>query len=142
MERRRGPVLVAVAVAVVVLWPAVGPTESDSFPLSTYPMFARDRGDNARVDTVVARRPSGERERLSPELIAGTDEPIQAAATVSRAISAGESPALCAAVGARLEPDDREALVEVVTERHDLDRPDPEAPLSVVVHATCAVPAP
>jgi hypothetical protein len=108
--------------------------------MSTYPMFARDRGDTAWVDTVVARGPSGERRRLSPHLIAGTDEPIQAAATVTRALASGSAPALCDAVSARLGPGGDDTAVEVVSEHHDLDQPDAGSPLSVVVHDTCAVP--
>jgi hypothetical protein len=134
--------LVTLAVGAVVLAPAVWPHASDGFPLSTYPMFTYERGRVVAIDTVVLV--AGDRtERLSPELIAGTDEPVLASATVSRAIVGGPAALdrLCHEVVDRLE-DGRGGEVEVVTETYDtielLRRGAP--PVQTVVHGRCPGP--
>ena len=72
----------------------------DSFPLSTYPMFAGDRDRVAPVAAVVAVE-GDEVSRLSSELIGGTDEPMLAAETVVHTIRDGHASALCAEVADR-----------------------------------------
>lgn len=131
--------LVTLAVGAVVLAPAVWPHASDGFPLSTYPMFTYERGRVVAIDTVVLV--DGRRtERLSPDLIAGTDEPVLASATVSRAIVGGPSAIdlLCHEVAARLGPD-RSGEVRVVTETYDtvelLRHGAP--PQQTIVHGRC-----
>jgi hypothetical protein len=128
-----------------VVFPAVRPGERDSYPLSTYPMFSHDLGSVSDLDTVVGLEADGTQVRLSPTLIAGGHEVIHAAATVSAAIGAGDTQALCTEVAARVAKDSgRDSLVgvEVVTERLDViawwhgDR----RPLSRTVHASCPVP--
>jgi hypothetical protein len=131
--------LVTLAVGAVVVAPAVWPHASDGFPLSTYPMFTSERGRVVAIDTVVLV--DGERtERLSPELIAGTDEPVLASATVTRAIVGGLSSLdlLCHEVADRLD-DDRHGEVQVVTETYDtieLLRHD-APPQQTIVHGRC-----
>jgi hypothetical protein len=130
-ERRRALVVSAV-VAVAVAVPGVrllaaGPDAPDGFPLSTYPMFTRDPGQVVELPTVVAVGPGGEVERLSPETIAATDQVIQAAEAVGRAVRDGPAAAsaLCREVAARLDDDStgdgagRLRTVAVVVERHD-----------------------
>jgi hypothetical protein len=86
----------------LVASPGFGDPEQDSYPLSTYPMFARARGKPwlsiaEGVDT------SGRAVRLSPATVAN-DEVMQAAATVRHAVQAGP-PALlelCSAIAARV----------------------------------------
>lgn len=120
-ERWWASAVVAVVVLLVAL-PGVrtlveGRDAADGFPLSTYPMFSRERAREVRIPTVVAVREDGEVERLSPRVIAQTDQVIQAATTVSRAVS---SPArareLCADVAGRVSAP---ATVAVVVEEHD-----------------------
>jgi hypothetical protein len=115
----------------------------DSFPLSTFPMFASKRTSSETVDTAVAV--ADQRVwRLDPQRIGGTDEVIQAAATVSDAIAAGHADRLCAEIARRVSTaGPREATaVEVVTEQYDSigwfagDR----TPLARVVHAHCPIP--
>lgn len=119
MDRR----VAALAVGTVaVAWPAVssvlGLGSSDGFPLSTYPMFARDPGRVVELPTVVAVDAHDRVERLSPETIADTDQVIQALVTVRRAVAGGPdaAEALCLDVADRVDAGVR---VEVVVERWD-----------------------
>lgn len=140
--RRAVPLVVAVLAVLAVLAPMFRSPAVDSFPLSTYPMFARDRGDEAWLDTVVGRDDGGAIVRLSPELISGSDEPVLAAASVSRALTAGTAETLCHRVAARVADSGRDEVqvVEVVSERHDLDRYEPDRPRERRSHLRCAVP--
>jgi hypothetical protein len=106
------------AVAVPGVRMLASPDAPDGFPLSTYPMFARDPGRVVELATVVAISPEGDVERLSPETIAGTDQVIQAGVTVRQAIDRGPTAAaaLCREVALRVE---EPASVAVVVEEHD-----------------------
>ena len=132
------------AVGVLVLAPAFGDPSSDSYPLSSYPMFSTDRPVRADLATVVGVTAAGEVVRLSPELIAGADEPILAAATVSGSIRIGQSDRLCAEVADRVRAaglDVAEAVVRtehVDVVAHVADSADP---LAVTLHARCPVTA-
>ena len=135
-------VLVGVAATVAVLVPGVrmlieGPDTPDGFPLSTYPMFARDRGRIVEVPTVVAVR-DGEVERLTPSTIAGTDQVIEASVVVGDAVRAGPAAAaaLCEEVLERVGDADE---VRVVLERHDGVRwaAGDEEPVERQVVASC-----
>ena len=81
------------------------------------------------------------RKRLSPHEIGGTDQVIQAAATVSRAVRTGEADALCAEVLERLgdDTDDGGPRLEVVSERYDTVAwfGGDETPVERTVHASC-----
>lgn len=123
--------------AAVVLSPLTRPPRSDTYPLSTYPMFASDRGALHDIATVVEVKADGSTVRLSPELIAGTDEVILAAVTVTRAVAGGQAEELCAEVASRLG-EGRRARVQ--TERHDVVELVAEGapPRSIDVHAECA----
>lgn len=92
----------------------------DGFPLSTYPMFTRDRGRVVDVPAVVVN--DGIRiVRLSPRIIADTDQVIEAHNVVARAIATGAEASLelCRRVAAgRLDRPDG-AAIEVVVEHYD-----------------------
>lgn len=79
--------------------------DSDSFPLSTYPMFAAPRPRTLTMAWARGVVPGGWR-RLAPEH-AGTGEVMQAFATLQRAASGGpdEQAALCRAIAARVAGD-------------------------------------
>lgn len=132
------------AVVLVLLVPLAWPWGSDSFPISSYPMFARPRAKVATIETVVGVRETGERVTLSPELIGATRWTNLAARLVLDAVTAGAdaSTRLCERVATRAA-DEREDLValEVVTETFDtvahLTQSAP--PISVRVHARCEV---
>ena len=134
--------VVAVVAVVAVLAPMFRSPAPDGFPLSTYPMFARDRGDRTWLDTAIGRTEDGALRRLSSGLISGSDEPVLASATVTRALQDGDAATLCARVAGRVA--DRQvdgvAAVEIVSERHDLDRFTPDEPLERLVHVSCRVP--
>lgn len=134
---RRG-VVAAVVAAVLVLAPVFRQPPRDSFPLSTYPMFANDRGPVAPVNTVLAVDAAGELHTLSPEVIGGSDEVILAAATVSRAIRAGSADDLCRTVAERTD-DDGWVLLRVVTHRYDTVSylSGNRQPIDEIVHAEC-----
>jgi hypothetical protein len=117
--------VVGVVATLAVLVPGVrtladGPDAPDGFPLSTYPMFARDRGRIVEVPTVVVVR-DGTVERLSPSAIAGTDQVIEASVVVADAVRAGPAAtaALCEEVLGRVDGAEE---VRVVVERHDAVR--------------------
>lgn len=143
---RWGPRLITLAVVIVLAYPALGDPPRDGFPLSTYPMFAVDRGPVTQITTAIGRDPDGDRVLLSPHLLAGTDEPIMAVRTARTAVGDGRADEWCREVAGRVvDGPTRVAAVdtvEIVTETHDgaatltADAP----PISVTVHATCAVP--
>ena len=132
--RRAAPYLVAL----IVLAPALRDPVNDSYPLSTYPMFADERPDVANLPTVVGVDSEGSVHRLSPQLISGSDEVILAAATVADAIDSGDADVLCAEVADRVaaatyvELIVRTEVVDVVA--HIADGTDP---LSINEHARC-----
>ncbi|MEM7140633.1 MAG: hypothetical protein AAF548_06320 [Actinomycetota bacterium] len=132
----RSRLLAALVAAAVVLSPLLREPRSDTYPLSTYPMFASDRGAQHRIATAVERIDEVTVRRLSPHLIAGTDEVILASVTVQRAIRDDEADALCEEIAARLGAG---RLVEVRVETVnvvDVIARDAE-PISVDVEATC-----
>jgi hypothetical protein len=118
----------------------------DSFPLSTYPMFAQPRGQPT-LDSVVALTTDGREERLPPPLI-GTKEVLQAKVLIQRSVEAGpEAMAqLCQDVAARTaaSPAFSEArAIAIVQRRYDpvdyfLKGPTPLAEQRLV---ECALPA-
>jgi hypothetical protein len=109
--------LVVVFVVALVLSPVV--RGRDSFPLSTYPMYAETRGRTVTVSTAVRRDGRGTVHRLSLGAIAGTDDPLLAESAIANAIAHGQADELCAEIAGRLSPDVRGDAVEIVEERHD-----------------------
>jgi hypothetical protein len=108
--------LVFAGVLVAVLSPLI--TSRDSFPLSTYPMYA---GVGPRLDhflTVVGVDPAGTAHTLSLATIARTDDPLIAESLLDQAVRGGRADALCAEVAGRVGAD--AVSVEVVDELHDV----------------------
>lgn len=75
----------------------------DSFPLSTYPMFARPRGQPV-LHTLVGLAADGSERRLPPELV-GSKEVLQAKVLIQRSVASGPEAmsALCEATAARAQ---------------------------------------
>jgi hypothetical protein len=130
-------VLTAVVVLVVVS-PAI--RDRDSFPLSTYPVYASARSEVVSLSTAIGVTADGDVHRLSLDAIARTDDPLVAESAVDDAIDAGRADALCAAIAARTP--DRFTHVEVVEERHDVIAHvvDGDGLVDRTVHARCEVP--
>ena len=142
--RRAPAVLFSAVMAVAVLFPIAG-DRSDSFPLSSYPMFSGNLEGVNDVRTVVGRTADGTRVTLSPEAISGSDEVMLAAADVGRAVAAGPAAtaALCGDVAHRVGtrgPRDV-VTIEVVTERYDAIAyfGGDEEPAALTVHSSCRV---
>jgi hypothetical protein len=129
-------VVAPVVAALAVASPLLRDPTSDTYPLSTYPMFATDRGGAHRIATAVEIDPDGTVHRLSPELIAGTDEVVLAAVTVDRSVRRGEADELCAEIADRVGPGRR---IDVRTETVDVVAlvADDAPPLEVETHASC-----
>jgi hypothetical protein len=94
---------VSIALLSAVLHPTLRDPEDDSFPLSTYPMFARNRPRLAKVNAALALGRGGAETALSPLLI-GSPETMQAIRILNRSVQAGEKSAraLCRAIAARV----------------------------------------
>jgi hypothetical protein len=129
------------------IYPAFLETARDDFPLSTYPMFAGDRGKIARVVRAVAVVPGGEELRIPPELVSNS-EAMQVVQTLQRTFRAGpeESERLCRAIADRLRARGDTALGRA--ERVELQSLEVDSvrylggerePLLRRVHARCAV---
>lgn len=140
MRERWRAYVVSVAVVVLVGSPLLGFFAGDSFPVSTYPMFARARGTEVSLPHVVVVRADGSERPATPSEVAN-DEVIQAVSTLRQAIRAGEDAtgALCARVASRVG--DGAAEVRVVTSRYDAVAyyTGERAPLGQTVHVTCPV---
>lgn len=124
-------------VVLLVAAPIVRSPADDGFPLSTYPMFSLARPQETTVSSAAGYDGAGRRLTLSPGLVGGTREVIQAAGTVAQAINSGAAPELCREIldGA---PDEVVA-VEIVTETYDVIAyfDDRTEPLRQTVHARC-----
>lgn len=110
----------------------------DSYPLSTFPMFSSNRSTREPVDTAVLVDSDGVVHHLSPQVIAGTDEPIIATVVVAKSVSDGTAMDLCHEITARLDPH-HVGHVEIVTVVYDaLDWFEGRRePIERRVHASC-----
>ena len=140
-SRSQVRIAVLVLVALVMAWPALRRPPTDGFPLSTYPMFADDRGDTSTIATAVGITDDGEVARLSPEELSGSDEPMQAISTAAAAVREGRAEVWCAQVASRITDGDI-AVVQVRRETHDVVAhfTDDAEPLEVEVVTTCVAP--
>lgn len=115
---------VTLVVLAVQLWPLTRGPHYDSFPWSTFPMFAHGRPDAiTRVDQFLAISADKTSRRIPPRLVAN-DEVLQAAATLRSAIRRGKKAtrSLCRQVAARVadDPDFTDAVrLELVTVKYD-----------------------
>lgn len=96
--------MIGLAAAAVVA-PALAARPKDGYPLSTYPMFAENKSRETKQTQAVAIGPFGERV-LGPTHL-GTDEVMQAKATIDRATRAGKQALaeLCKRVATRAAAD-------------------------------------
>jgi hypothetical protein len=140
-SRSQVRIAVLVLVALVMAWPALRRPPTDGYPLSTYPMFADDRGDTSTIATAVGITVDGDEARLSPEELSGSDEPMQAISTAAAAVREGRAAGWCAQVARRVTDPDISAI-QVRRETHDVVAhfTDDAEPIEVEVVAACEVP--
>ena len=148
-ERTDFAVVATIVVALVVVSPALSDKPRDGYPLSTYPMFAWEMKRVASVEhAVYFREGSTEALPVAPRFV-GTDEVLQARATIARAIRKGSErqAEVCAEIAGRLAKDGSTGAraVELRTGTYDAvayfteDRREPQ---KNVIHLRCAVGAP
>jgi hypothetical protein len=139
---------VSIALLAAVLYPVLRDPEDDSFPLSTYPMFARNRPRVARVNAALALGRGGTETALSPLLI-GSPETMQAIRILNRSVQAGgkTARALCRAIAARVAKNADPELtgtrqIALVSETIDVLEyaGGVRAPRDRQVHARCGIP--
>lgn len=129
-----------------VAWPLVRTPPSDGFPLSNYPMFTQARPAQSPVDLAIGIDSEGNEVELSPRLVGGSIEVINAVSALADAIARSEAPELCSAVAGRVGNDTgRTGIVEVwiVTDTYDVVAAvTSDAPaIDRFVHARCQVKA-
>lgn len=113
--------LLGLGMPVAVLAPLLSGA-SDSFPLSTYPMFAQSRSE-LMLYSMVAVSAEGREERLPPPLL-GTKEVLQAKVLIQRSVDGGPDTMaqLCSDAAARVAaaPDFESArALAIVQRRYD-----------------------
>lgn len=117
--------VVSLVVAAVVS-PVITSKPKDSYPLSTYPMFARNRSRTGTVVQAVAVRTDGTISTLGPKYL-GTVDVLQAESTLTRAAKKGADSArhLCGEIAARVaERGEPENTREIRIRRLEFDTVD------------------
>jgi hypothetical protein len=113
--------LYVVALVVAVASPVLRDPDDDGYPLSTYPMFAHDRGRTVTLAYAIGMTSAGERRVLEPELV-GTHEVLQAVMVIDGAVASHEVEPLCQriAVAVAADPDHADIdSVRIVLGTHD-----------------------
>ena len=131
----------------LVLRPLAQPAGADSFPFSSYPMFAFGRPSAITdVHHLIAFDADGARRPVPPKLVAN-DEVLQAEVTLYRAVRRGRktSAALCKRVAQRVAEDPAWADVvrlELISDRYDalVYFAGDTTPISSKRRARCKVP--
>jgi hypothetical protein len=134
-----------VGMVALVAAPGFGDPDADSYPFSTYPMFARPR-DKPWLTIAEGVDAQGRALRLPPSVVAH-DEVMQAAATLRRAVQGGPVALerLCAHIAGELQRDAAHGSVRqvrIVGARFDPLRYFSEGPLPEAreVYFACPVP--
>lgn len=141
---RPGRIAVTAGVIAALVAPVV--LDRDSFPLSTYPMYSRTRGDAVTFATAQAVGADGTPSSLTLSVVGSSDDPLVVAGELRRAIRDGRAEDRCVEIAERAAawsglPGDAVAI-EVVTERHDVVvRVEAGESLQErTVHARCELP--
>ena len=142
---RRARILITAGVTAALMAPVV--LDRDGFPLSTYPMYSRARGDAVTFATAQAVDADGMTSALTPGIIGESDDPLIVAGELREAIRDGRAAQRCDEIASRaagwrgLPPG--AVRIEVVTERRDVVAQVEGAPslLDRTIHAACEVPS-
>jgi hypothetical protein len=132
------------ALIIAVLLPLAGSPRADSFPLSTYPMFAGRQSSQATIPHAIVIDAAGVRSPLPPVAVAN-DEVIQAFETLRQAVRQGPDATarLCTrAADWYSGRGEGPARVEIVSDTYNAVAyfDGEKEPISTEVHATCEVP--
>ena len=121
--------------------------DRDGFPLSTYPMYSRARGEAVTFPTAQAVDENGATSPLTLAIIGDSDDPLIVAGELRDVIRDGRAEQRCEEIARRaLGWDGLPAAgvsIEVVTERHDVvaQVEGGESLLGRSVHASCELPS-
>ena len=137
--------LVSLAIVVAVAVPVLGSPFRDSFPLSTYPMYAGNREPVMSFISARGLTPSGDQVRLSIGEQGATDDPLIAESRFRRAHATGTLEPLCGDISARVQTErgsDQVATVEIIEQVFDLGAHDDGTarPQTTTVLISCEVP--
>ncbi|MGK3995904.1 hypothetical protein [Sorangium sp. So ce1024] len=146
VDRRAYAYAVTAGLVLLMLAPMFRRPPVDSFPLSTYPMFSWGRRDaRTTVERAVGVDARGGRRPIPPRLV-GSEEVLQARATLAQSIRQGAraARALCRGIASRVagQPGHADIVkVEIRTDTFDAIAffDGHETPLDSKLHATCKV---
>lgn len=126
-----------------MLSPLARHPDEDSFPLSTYPMFSRERPREMTMTHAVGLDAEGRAEPLPPRLSSGNREVLQSMVVLQQAVQSGRAGAQCEEIAARVtaaRPEVTHVVIETISfdavAYFEEDRREPEAR---DVHARCEV---
>lgn len=140
---RRARILITAGVVAALLAPVA--LDRDSFPLSTYPMYSRARGQAVVFATAQAVDENGNTTTLTLEVIGDSDDPLIVAGELRDAIRDDRADERCEEIARRAAAwsglAEERATIEVVTERHDVvvQVEGGDSLLERTVHASCEV---
>lgn len=138
---KRTIVVGAIATFVLGVYPVIA--QRDSYPHSHLPMFSVRRTETARIDTAIGISTHAEIVRLSPRLIADTDEVIMAKDAVVNAINSRKTDELCIEIANRVgKRKSNISVIKIVTETYNAVEwfRNNKTPTSINVYAECDVP--
>lgn len=142
---RRARILITAGVVGALVAPVV--VDRDSFPLSTYPMYSRARGEVVTFATAQAVGGDDNVSTLTLAVIGDSDDPLIVAGELRDAIRTGSAEVRCDQIAQRAAAWNglpaASTRIEVVTERHDVvAQVNGDASLvDRTVHASCEVPS-
>ena len=123
----------------LVVSPLAGAFADDSFPISTYPMFATARSSETNLTHVILIDEEGH-ERTAPPAAVANDEVLQVQETILQALRDGKAAtaSLCERVAGRVAGSGA-TTVQIVTSTFDaiLYYDGHPEPIARRVHATC-----
>jgi len=120
--------------------------DRDGFPLSTYPMYSRARGQAVTFATAQAVDENGNASALTLAVIGDSDDPLIVAGELRTSIRNDRADERCEEIARRAAAWSglaaASSTIEVVTERHDVvvQVKGGDSLLERTVHASCEVP--